>query len=140
MNAADQQYLIEVISQLKLAQQNQEQAQKDLELWIKRMELAKQARDRELWEAAREKALEAEEKVRKAESVVMELEVEREISSARPPSRAPTLAWSRPTTSWSSSRPWAWTPTPPSSARSSARRAPTSPSKPSSASSAADPA
>jgi hypothetical protein len=78
MNAADQQYLIEVISQLKLAQQNQEQAQKDLELWIKRMELAKQARDRELWEAAREKALEAEEKVRKAESVVMELEVERD--------------------------------------------------------------
>lgn len=78
MNPADHQYLIEVISQLKLAQQSQEQAQKDLELWIKRMELAKQARDRELWEAAREKALEAEEKVRKAESVVMELEVERD--------------------------------------------------------------
>lgn len=94
MNEGDHILMTEIMAQLKAAEGDRDKAHEEMNLWIKRMELAKQARDRDLWEAARQKAVEAEEKKTSAEKVVMELEVERDTlrRKARAPKADPGLA------------------------------------------------
>jgi phage shock protein A len=94
MNEGDRILMTELLAQLKQAEQDRDQAQKDMDTWIARMELAKKARDRDLWEGARARALDAEEKRRQAESVIMELEVQRDDlrRKARAPQADPGLA------------------------------------------------
>lgn len=78
MNPGDRIYMTELIAQLKMAEDKRDEAHKEMNVWIRRMDVAKQARDRGLWEAAREKALECEERMKGHESVIMELEVQRD--------------------------------------------------------------
>jgi hypothetical protein len=94
MNEGDRILMTEIMAQLKVATGDRDKAQEQMNLWIKRMDLAKQARDRDLWEAARQKAVEAEDKKRDAEKVIMELEVERDNlrRKARAPKADPGLA------------------------------------------------
>ncbi len=78
MDKGDHIFMTEILAQLNMETDKRDKAQSDMTMWIDRMALAKEARDRGLWEAAREKALECEEKVRAQDSIIMELEVERD--------------------------------------------------------------
>ena len=77
MNSADRIYLTEIMAQLKIARDQKSEAAKELALWTDRMELARSKGARSLYDAAQERASRAQEVVRRAESTIMELEVEK---------------------------------------------------------------
>ena len=77
MNEGDLILMSELIKQLKDAQNDKEEAEKDLGLWLERMKLAQNAGKPQLFEAARERARRVRDDLRAAESRIMDLEVQK---------------------------------------------------------------
>ena len=78
MNDGDRIYMTELLAQLRLVNDQLAEAQTETDKWLDRMGLAQRAGDNALFEAAKQRARAARDKVRHYESVVMELEVERD--------------------------------------------------------------
>ena len=79
MNQGDLILMSEFIKQLKEAQQEKADAEKDLDLWMSRMKLAKEASKPELFEAARERARRVRDELLSVEKRIMDLEVQKKM-------------------------------------------------------------
>ncbi len=77
MNAGDHALMAELLAQLKMAQEKKDKAEAELGLWLERMKLAQDAGKHDLFEAARERARRVREDLRDAESVIMDMEVQK---------------------------------------------------------------
>ena len=78
MNDGDRILMMELLAQLKLARDEKAAAQAEMETWVDRMALAQKAGKTDLLDAAKERAQRCRDKVRSLESVLMDLEVERD--------------------------------------------------------------
>lgn len=78
MNDGDRILMTELLAQHKLARDEKAAAESEMETWVDRMGLAQKAGKEDLFNAARERARACRDKVRHLESVLMELEVERD--------------------------------------------------------------
>mgnify|MGYP007063715969 CR=1 FL=1 len=78
MNDGDRIYMTELLAQLKMVNDQQMEAKTEINKWIDRMGLAQKSGNTDLFEAARQRAKVARDKARHYESVIMELEVERD--------------------------------------------------------------
>ena len=77
MNEGDLILMSELIKQLKDAQNDKAEAEKNLGVWLERMKLAQDAGKPQLFEAARERARRVRDDLRSAESRIMDLEVQK---------------------------------------------------------------
>ncbi|MBH25258.1 MAG: hypothetical protein CMH57_12565 [Myxococcales bacterium] len=78
MDPADRAYMTEILTQLKLARDQKAEAEREFALWSDRMKLAKEKGAEDLYRGARDRALRARDALTRAESTIMELEVERD--------------------------------------------------------------
>lgn len=78
MNDGDRILMTELLAQHKLARDEKAQADTELTTWLDRMGLAQKAGKQDLFAAAKERAQRCRDKVRHLESVLMDLEVERD--------------------------------------------------------------
>jgi hypothetical protein len=78
MNEGDRILLTELLAQHKLAREEMAAAETEMATWLDRMGLAQKAGKGDLLEAAKERARRCRDKVRHLESVLMDLEVERD--------------------------------------------------------------
>jgi phage shock protein A len=78
MNDGDRIYMTELLAQLKMVGDQKAEGEAEMDKWVGRMGLAQRAGDNALFEAARERARRCREEVRRLESTIMQLEVERD--------------------------------------------------------------
>jgi len=79
MNEGDLILMSELIKQLRDAQEEKSEAEKNLELWMNRMKLARDASKPELFDAARERARRVRDELLAVESRIMDLEVQKKM-------------------------------------------------------------
>ena len=79
MNEGDKIYMTELLAQLKEAQRDKAEAEKEVTVWTERAKLAEKAGKRDLYAAAMERVDRYAESLRDAESRIMDLEVKKSV-------------------------------------------------------------